>query len=180
MVLRKNNSSVQSMSLSMRRSRADAEKTPSPRTCRAHAPPLPRRNENGRGAFFLTYFCSRESRSNTFLPAMSGQLTVSRPSVDRLLASLRELRDACQPKQEASEEPLIPARTMKDLDFLEKRVALFVSRGWSDHVLEGLAEVYEDVAASVTFILNFDLEEVSPARKRQVISEILVSPQMSI
>ncbi|KWU43147.1 hypothetical protein RHOSPDRAFT_26512 [Rhodotorula sp. JG-1b] len=85
---------------------------------------------------------------------MSGQLTLNRPSANRLLASLHQLKDACQPEQEASEEPLVPAETTVDLDFLEKRVAAFIGRGWSDKVLEGLAEVYADVAASVTFLLG--------------------------
>lgn len=104
---------------------------------------------------------------------MSGQLTLYRPSANRLLASLHQLKDACQPKQEASEEPLVPAETTVDLDFLEKRVAAFIGRGWSDKVLEGLAEVYADVAASVTFLLG--LKECTPAQRRQGICTTLVS-----
>jgi hypothetical protein len=121
----------------------------------------------------LVYTCTQAA-----LPRMSDQLALNRPSADRVLASLRELRAACQPEQEASEEPLIPAETMVDLDFLEKRVALFIGRGWPDKVLEGLAEVYADVAASVNFLLG--LEVCTPAQKRQGICTTLVRFHMSI
>lgn len=104
---------------------------------------------------------------------MSDQRALNRPSADRLLASLRELRAACQPEQEASEESLVPPETMVHLDSLEKRVARFIGRGWPDKVLEGLAEVYADVAASVNFLLG--LEGYTLAQKHQGICRTLVS-----
>ena len=137
-----------------------------------------KRNPFPARSFSHTCHCSCESRSNASLPTMSGQLIVNRPSVNRLLASLRELRNACDPKQEASEEPLTPAEATEFLDLLEEQVCRFIRRGWRDKVLDGLAEVYEDVAASVTFIPT--LEPFTPKQKCEAINRVLVSPHACV